>query len=165
MGGGQSRGLIAASKTKGWDPTKIPARAGRPEVDLSKIDVDPFPHNISETTPVYPEQPGGYPEGWVNGTQPVPPPQDPPHVGAQDIFAPTQFAHPDTSRETVSRGVGKELPVNPIVGKATPPLAQNPTPNTPFPNPAAVPFAQPNHNKAGVGRTTNADPFAGMGGE
>jgi hypothetical protein len=122
-------------------------------VDLSKLDVDPWPGNISETTPVYPEQPGGYPEGWPAGTQPVPPPQDPPHVGTQDIFAPTLFAHPDTTRETVSRGVGKEEP------------AQNPTPNTPFPNPAAVPFAQPNHGKAGVGRTTNANPFAGMGGE
>jgi len=165
MAGNQSRGLVAASKTRGWDPTKIPARAGRPEVDLSKIDVDPWPGNIANTTPVYPEEPGGYPDGWPAGTQPVPPPQDPPRTGTQDIFADPLFNNPNTSRETVSRGAGKELPVNRMTGKTTPEPAQNPSPGTPFPNPQAVPFAQPNHNKAGVGRTTNADPFAGIGGE
>ena len=164
MAGNQSRGLVQASKTRGWDPTVIPARDGRPAVDLSKIDVDPWPNNIAESTPNFPEQPGGYPEGWVAGAQPVPPPQDPPRTGTQDIFAPPLFANPDTTRETVSRGVGKELPVNGMTGKTTSEPAQNPTPNTPYTYPP-VDFSVPNHNKAGMGRTTKADPFAGMGGQ
>ena len=165
MAGNQSRGLIIASRTRGWDATKIPARAGRPEVDLSKLDVDPWPNNIAQSTPVYPEQPGGYPDGWPAGTQPVPPPQDPPHTGTQDIFAPALFSTPDRSRSDASRGVGTELPVNRMTGKTTPEPAALSSPGAATPNPEAVPFAQPNHHKAGVGRTTNADPFAGIGGE
>ena len=40
MAGNQSRGLIAASKTRGWDPTVIPARGDQPEVSIANFDVD-----------------------------------------------------------------------------------------------------------------------------
>lgn len=40
MAGNQSRGLIAASKTKGWDPTVIPAGNGKPQESLTTFDVD-----------------------------------------------------------------------------------------------------------------------------
>lgn len=167
MAGNQSRGLIAASKTRGWDPTVIPAKGRYPAVDLSKIDYDPYPNNISQQTPVYTEQAGGYPAGWPDGTQPVPPPGDPMRTGPQDIFSQPLFSPPDTSKETVSRGVGRELPIRRFTGPMCEPIPQPPTPNTSAnPTPAAaVDFSQPKHDKAGVGRTTNANPFAGMGGQ
>jgi len=40
MSGNQSRGLILASQTKGWDPTTIPARDGIPARSITDFDVD-----------------------------------------------------------------------------------------------------------------------------
>ena len=99
MPGGQSRGLIQASITKGWDPRVIPARADRPSVDLSKWDVDP----TSATTRYVGRLTGGTPDVFAS--------DNPAADGYHDIFAEPSFNHPDTRRETVSRGVRETLPV------------------------------------------------------
>ena len=90
MAGNQSRGLIQASKTKGWDPTKIPARDGQPEVDITKFDVDQG--NLAG----YPvgRLPGGPVDSWPDGGD-----------GAASItFSETPtFASPDPSKENKAR--------------------------------------------------------------
>ena len=159
----QSRSLRIMARNQGYDPDAIYANDGSGRIvgSMQPWDHDPttLNHGVIPEIPGQSDTPGGYPDGIQPGMR------DRPDAAVVDIFGKPPFATPDLSKETVSRGVGKELPVNRMTGKVTPTPTPNPTPNTPFPNPAAVPFAQPNHNKAGVGRTTNADPFAGMGGE
>ena len=88
MPGNQSRGLVMASKTRGWDPTVIPARDGKPAVDLSKIDVDP----------------GNLPGPYLGRLSDAGPKADSPDGYDSSIGAPSvPFETPDTSRETANR--------------------------------------------------------------
>lgn len=84
MAGNQSRGLIAASKTRGWDPTVI---AGTGE-SIANFDKDQG--NLAGK-PVG-DIPGGTPDGWADDT-------------GVSVRAPmtTTFNAPDFSRETVNR--------------------------------------------------------------
>lgn len=86
--GGQSRGLIIASKTQGWDPTVIPARDGKPAVSIANFNKDP-------------KTPGSYLYD-TTGTLPA---SD--GVG-NDVVRDTgeSFASPDVSRETKNRRRG-----------------------------------------------------------
>jgi len=90
MAGNQSRGLIAASKTRGWDPTKIPARDGLPEVDISKFDVD------QGNLPGYPvgRLPGGPVDSWQDGVD---------LASKLGFDQPTPFSHPDPEKENKVR--------------------------------------------------------------
>ena len=63
MAGNSVRGLIQASRTKGWDSTRIPAGNGQPEQSLAKFDVDQG--NLAGN-PVG-RLPGGTPDGWADG--------------------------------------------------------------------------------------------------
>lgn len=86
MAGNQSRGLVQVSKTKGWDPTKIPAGGGQGEVDLSKVDVDP----------------GNLPGPYVGRL--VGPPADAADGYDSSIGAPSvPFNTPDVGREDPTR--------------------------------------------------------------
>lgn len=86
MAGNQSRGLVQASKTKGWDPTKIPAGPNGPAVDLSRIDVDP----------------GNLPGPYVGSL--VGPSADAADGYDSSIGAPgVPFDTPDVGRETAAR--------------------------------------------------------------
>jgi hypothetical protein len=85
--GGQSRGLIQASKTAGWDPTVIPARGGKPAQSIAPFDVDP---NIANGQKYVGEIPGGTPLAWPDGYDV--------NTGA-GIAAPT-FATPDTTYDS-----------------------------------------------------------------
>ena len=88
MPGGQSRGLVQASITKGWDPRKIPAGPNGPAVDLSKIDVDP----------------GNLPGPYLGRLSDAGPKADAPDGYDSSIGSPSvPFEHPDTSRETANR--------------------------------------------------------------
>jgi len=53
--GGQSRGLIQAAKTAGWDPTVIPARGDKPAQGIADFDVDPGIANGQKYTGQLPE--------------------------------------------------------------------------------------------------------------
>lgn len=80
MAGNQSRGLIAASKTKGWDPTVIPgfgsiANFDKDQGNLAGKHVGTLP--------------GGTPDGWPDGND----------VSLGGGVTEATFAHPDTSRE------------------------------------------------------------------
>ena len=97
MAGNQSRGLIAASKTRGWDPTVIPARDDKPAFNLADWDVDQTNANGA----VYPL--GRFPEGKV-----ISYPDDyshPPTCSSADGTSPpaTTFNYPDVTRENKSR--------------------------------------------------------------
>ena len=83
MAGNQSRGLIAASKTKGWDPTVI---AGGESI--ANFDKDQTNANI-------------YGVGRIPGG---PPPQVDTSM-SHDAVMPgkVEFAHPDFTRETANR--------------------------------------------------------------
>jgi hypothetical protein len=93
--------LIQASLTKGWDPRVIPARAGNPPVDLANWDKDP---TAAATGPYRGSLPGGTQTVFPTDHGKIP-------TGPVDIFSKPTFATPDTSRETVSRGVRETLPV------------------------------------------------------
>ena len=88
MAGNQSRGLIQASKTKGWDPTVIPARGDQPAESLANFDKDMgnLPGHRVGTIPG-----GAPPQVIAEAVGPVVKP------GRVD------FAHPDFTRETVNR--------------------------------------------------------------
>ena len=90
MAGNQSRGLIAASKTRGWDPTKIPARDGLPEVDISTFDVD------QGNLPGYPvgRLPGGAVNSWQDGVD---------IATSLGFDQATPFSHPDPEKENKVR--------------------------------------------------------------
>jgi hypothetical protein len=65
MSGNQSRGLIAASKTRGWDPTVIPARDG--EAANSSI-LPRFDRDQGNLANGHVGQlPDGTPDGWPDG--------------------------------------------------------------------------------------------------
>lgn len=83
MAGNQSRGLVAASITKGWNPTVIPAGNGQPAQNLADFDVDPG--NLPGKR--VGELPGGAVIGWPDGFGP---PRDAPTpaVGSVDFESP-----------------------------------------------------------------------------
>ena len=57
MAGNQSRGLVAASKTKGWDPTVIPDAGSLADFDVDQGNLAKYPlGNL-----------GNPPNGWPNG--------------------------------------------------------------------------------------------------
>jgi hypothetical protein len=93
MSGNQSRGLVRASITKGWDPTKIDNGDGS-TTDISRWDYDSG--NIAQP-------PGGYvgvgPSAATNS-----PDGDPSIRAGLGPDTPLGFATPDTTRETVRRG-------------------------------------------------------------
>ena len=97
MAGNQSRGLIAASKTKGWDPTVIPAAPGKPAQSLADFDVDQG--NLA-----------GRPVGSIPGGPPsltIPEATDP--VFTEKVT----FNTPDYGREKPQHTTG----ANPFAGK------------------------------------------------
>lgn len=104
MAGNQSRGLIAASKTKGWDPTVIPAAPGKPAQSLSDFDVD------QGNLPGYPvgRIPGGPPSVLDGSTDPK--------VLAEDHY----FVHPDYTREQSGKHRTTDAEI-PIVGHISAP--------------------------------------------
>jgi hypothetical protein len=91
MAGNQSRGLIAASKTRGWDPTRIPAGGpGQPEQDLAAFDVD---QGNAASYPVG-RLPGGPVDAWEDGIS----------VGGLSLDNPSPtFRTPDAGRENANR--------------------------------------------------------------
>lgn len=88
MAGNQSHGLVAASKTRGWDPTKIAGFDGA-EGDLAPWDHDPA--NITTT--------GSYAGNANPGTPTNPSDADPTAVAREGV----SFNTPDVSRETANR--------------------------------------------------------------
>src|SRR5262245_54460186 len=80
MPGAQSRGLIQASITKGWDPRVIPARDGPPAQSISPFDVAPE----ALPTRYVGRLPGGPRPGWPDG-------HDAPTVAADTAVT---FRHP-----------------------------------------------------------------------
>lgn len=71
MAGNQSRGLIQASKTRGWDPTVIPARDGVAADSSILPTFDRDQGNIAADigSPgdwCVGKLPGGTPDGWPN---------------------------------------------------------------------------------------------------
>lgn len=98
MAGNQSRGLIAASKTKGWDPTVI---AGTGE-SIANFDVDQG--NLAGK-PVG-SLPGGTPDGWANNWDNG---RVDPAV-MQNISADPPFRTPDYNRENVARRTSNANP-------------------------------------------------------
>ena len=66
MAGNQSRGLILASKTRGWDPTKIPSVDGGNESILPNFDKDQGNHRMYGD-PSVGKLPDGTPGGWPDG--------------------------------------------------------------------------------------------------
>lgn len=154
MAGNQSRGLIAASRTKGWDPTVIPARGDSPEVSIVNFDVD------QGNLPQYPvgRLPGGTPDGWPdnwdNGrTDPGPRPGE------------CSFSYPDVGRE-----YGQEHGSD----NMRPSTFDNRGRVTPASIPARVedvrsifdtPWETPNYSRdATAHKTRNANPYPGMPG-
>ena len=94
MAGNQSRGLIAASKTKGWDPTII---QGTGE-SIANFDKDP---GIVDRNHVG-DLPGGSPLSWPDGYD-------------TNITAPkVTFNAPDAGRENASR---RTVNANPTPGR------------------------------------------------
>jgi len=97
MAGNQSRGLIQASKTKGWDPTVIPGSGPIGSFDLSTFDKDQG--NLPEyPLGQFPEGPhvDAYPDGYSRGATTNTP--------ADQLPIPkTEFATPDYSRENKVR--------------------------------------------------------------
>lgn len=104
--GGQSRGLIQASKTQGWDPTRIyDCEKHAYGEDISQFDRDP------KDTPGWPhaprfvgEIPGGTPSAWPD--QPATPQVGSPDAALDAALATQQqapFATPDAGRETAVR--------------------------------------------------------------
>jgi len=90
MAGNQSRGLIAASKTKGWDPTEIPGMGGiLPNFDRDQKN---YGNDGDKCVGTLPE---GTPEAWPDslGNPPTPSPQ------AQD-FQPQPQASGNENRRT-----------------------------------------------------------------
>lgn len=97
MAGNQSRGLIAASKTRGWDPTVIPARDDKPAVSISNFDMDQT-NAVGSVDPL-----GRLPEGKVI-SYPDGYSHPPTYSGADGISPPaTTFNYPDVTRENKSR--------------------------------------------------------------
>jgi len=88
MAGNQSRGLIQASKTKGWDPTVIPARGDQPAESIANFDKDQTNANVYGLGSI----PGGAPSTTIAEAQDTPVSPD-----ALD------FAHPDFARENKNR--------------------------------------------------------------
>lgn len=101
MAGNQSRGLIQASITKGWDPRVIPARDQYPAQRIDNFDVDMgnLPGKFVG------ELPGGPVNAWPDGYS---------REGLKDDYgaAPT-FASPDVSRENKPR---RTTNANPFAG-------------------------------------------------
>ena len=58
--GQQSKGLIQANKMAGWDPCVIPARGGKPEVNIANFDKAPDPYDHKTTG----QFEGGTPMAW-----------------------------------------------------------------------------------------------------
>ena len=69
MAGNQSRGLIMASKTRGWDPTKIPSVDGGNESILPNFDKDQGNHRMYGDPSVgkLPDSIPAEQQGWPNG--------------------------------------------------------------------------------------------------
>lgn len=97
MAGNQSRGLVAASKTRGWDPTKIQGFTDAEGGDIAQWDYDPgnivTPPNtyVGDAVPNTPLNP---PEGDSTATSPVAP----------------AFNVPDAGRETTNRATRNASP-------------------------------------------------------
>ena len=159
MAGNQVRGLIAASKTRGWDPTVIPGFGS-----MANFDKDPGQVIIDGPRPVG-DLPGGNPDGWYAE-------YDSEHPSMtntpKDVFDSPSFNHPDVSRENVSRGSGTALPVNRAPSeRVTPVLKQLPGPQADGTTPLSVfdvPFSTPNLRENRVNRTTKANPYPDMPG-
>ena len=101
--GGQSRGLIQASKTAGWDPTVIPARGDKPAHSIANFDKD---QGSLAGKPVG-DLPGGAPDGWPDDT-------------GISVRAPmtTTFNAPDFSRENANRRTRNANPIPGMPGAA-----------------------------------------------
>lgn len=106
MAGNQSRGLIAASKTRGWDPTVIPAGNGRPAESIANFDKDQGNYG-NQPGKCVGEIPGGHPDGWPDG------------YDVSKGIPSQQFNSPDVSRENAMRHTrnANPTPANPFVGK------------------------------------------------
>jgi hypothetical protein len=103
--GGQSRGLIQASKTAGWDPTVIPARGDKPARSIADFDVDP---NIANGQKYVGELPGGTPLAWPDGYD----------VSISGGEASPRFETPDTTYDSgVTRRKTHTYNANPVPGK------------------------------------------------
>lgn len=87
MAGNQSRGLIAASKTRGWDPTVIPASGDKPAQSLTDFDVDMG--NLPGKR--VGELPGGPVDAWPDGYDTS--------IGAPAV----PFSSPDVGKENADR--------------------------------------------------------------
>lgn len=86
--GGQSRGLIQASKTAGWDPTVIPAGPGSPAESIANFDKAPAICQQVREDGALGDLPGGTPLAWPDG----------------DVLSESvPFSYPDTTRETKNR--------------------------------------------------------------
>ena len=97
MAGNQSRGLVAASKTKGWDPMVIPAAPGKPAQSLTDFDVDQG--NLA-----------GNPVGRIPGG---PPSTTIPEATDTVFTEKVTFSTPDYSRENAAR---RTSGANPFAG-------------------------------------------------
>lgn len=98
--GDQSKGLIQASKTRGWDPNIIPAGNGDGEVDISEFNMPPERPNFGDMAgrPLpgdVPHQTNGMPDGYDVS------------VGAPR----TSFNAPDAGRENANRRTSGANPV------------------------------------------------------
>ena len=157
MAGNQSRGLIAASKTRGWDPTVIPAGYGKPAESIAPFDKDMG--NLPDFT--MGRLPGGNPDGWQDGVDSEHGQQPPQGVR---LFEKPPFNTPDYGRETAARGYGPPLAVNQPTygdsrGAAATPLAGEQTGSM-----FDTPFSIPKVDRENVSRrTTKANPFPDMG--
>ena len=102
--GGQSRGLIQASKTAGWDPTVIPARGDQPAQGIADFDVDP---GIANGQKYVGEFAGGTPLAWPDGYD----------VGISGGEIAPRFETPDTTYDSgVKRRSTFTRNANPIPG-------------------------------------------------
>jgi hypothetical protein len=102
--GDQSRGLIQSAKTRGWDPTVIPARGDKPAHSIANFDKEPDRPNYGDS--MVGELPGGTPLSWPNGYDV--------NIG-EGIQAPA-FATPDTTYDSGVKS-RRTRNANPVVGK------------------------------------------------
>ena len=154
MAGNQSRGLIEASKTRGWDPTVIPGRDGEPARSIAGFDIDPG--NLMGR-PVG-DLPGGTPDGW-------PDQWDNGRMIPGDRPGAVSFSLPDASREYGNEHAPDNLGQSKFDnrGRVTPPSIPQRVEDTRsmFDTPWNTADFERDRTER---KTTNANPYPGMPG-